>query len=112
MLLVARLHRPLYSTSHVSRSFSPLSFYRSIPPLRIHHPPCRWKHRHSAPDTNTMSQNITLTFIGTTSGGGPTQSRNCSSLVVDALGNGSLWSTFPSPLAHLARLNPPRATFE
>ncbi|KAI0706969.1 beta-lactamase-like protein [Earliella scabrosa] len=38
-----------------------------------------------------MSHEITVTFIGTTSGGGPTETRNCSSLVVDALGNGSLW---------------------
>ncbi|KAI0749184.1 beta-lactamase-like protein [Daedaleopsis nitida] len=38
-----------------------------------------------------MSHNIALTFVGTTSGGGPTETRNCSSLVVDALGNGSLW---------------------
>ena len=52
--------------------------------------------------TASMSQNITVTFIGTTSGGGPSQSRNCSSLVVDTLGDGSLWSTSlflaPSPL--------------
>ncbi|RDX54369.1 hypothetical protein OH76DRAFT_1398686 [Lentinus brumalis] len=38
-----------------------------------------------------MSNNMTVTFLGTTSGGGPTETRNCSSLVVDALGNGSLW---------------------
>ncbi|TFK89376.1 hypothetical protein K466DRAFT_30400 [Polyporus arcularius HHB13444] len=38
-----------------------------------------------------MSHDITVTFLGTTSGGGPSETRNCSSLVVDALGNGSLW---------------------
>ncbi|KAI0716034.1 beta-lactamase-like protein [Cerioporus squamosus] len=38
-----------------------------------------------------MSNNMAVTFLGTTSGGGPTETRNCSSLVVDALGNGSLW---------------------
>ncbi|EIW53109.1 uncharacterized protein TRAVEDRAFT_175259 [Trametes versicolor FP-101664 SS1] len=41
-----------------------------------------------------MSLNINLTFLGTTSGGGPSESRNCSSLVVDPLGDGSLWSTY------------------
>ena len=48
-----------------------------------------------------MSSNISLTFLGTTSGGGPTETRNCSSLVLDALGNGSLWSAcaLPSPPA-------------
>ncbi|KAH9846353.1 beta-lactamase-like protein [Lenzites betulinus] len=38
-----------------------------------------------------MSSNITVTFLGTTSGGGPTETRNCSSLVVDPLGDGTLW---------------------
>ncbi|KAI0787267.1 beta-lactamase-like protein [Fomes fomentarius] len=38
-----------------------------------------------------MSHDITVTFIGTTSGGGPSETRNCSSLVVDAVGNGDLW---------------------
>ncbi|KAI0357296.1 hypothetical protein OH77DRAFT_1399381, partial [Trametes cingulata] len=38
-----------------------------------------------------MSRNITVTFLGTTSGGGPTETRNCSSLVVEPLGDGSLW---------------------
>jgi ribonuclease Z len=32
-----------------------------------------------------------ITFLGTSSGGGPTQSRNCSSLVADVLGDGTLW---------------------
>ncbi|KAH9971277.1 beta-lactamase-like protein [Russula compacta] len=30
-------------------------------------------------------------FLGTSSGGGPTDSRNCSSLVLDIVGDGSLW---------------------
>ncbi|OSD02216.1 hypothetical protein PYCCODRAFT_1411075 [Trametes coccinea BRFM310] len=38
-----------------------------------------------------MSRNITVTFLGTTSGGGPTETRNCSSLVVEPLGDGQLW---------------------
>lgn len=42
----------------------------------------------------SLANNITVTFLGTTSGGGPTETRNCSSLVVDALGDGSLWSTY------------------
>jgi len=41
-----------------------------------------------------MTQNITVTFLGTGSGGGPTKTRNCSSLVVDMLGDGSLWSAY------------------
>lgn len=39
-----------------------------------------------------MAQDIRVTFLGTSSGGGPTKTRNCSSLVVDMLGDGSLWS--------------------
>ncbi|KAJ7285596.1 beta-lactamase-like protein [Mycena rebaudengoi] len=38
-----------------------------------------------------MARAMTVTFLGTSSGGGPTESRNCSSLVVDCLGNGALW---------------------
>jgi len=41
-----------------------------------------------------MTRDITVTFLGTGSGGGPTKTRNCSSLVVDVLGNGSLWSAY------------------
>ncbi|KAF9002025.1 beta-lactamase-like protein [Cyathus striatus] len=32
-----------------------------------------------------------VTFLGTSSGGGPTEARNCSSLVLSLLGDGSLW---------------------
>jgi len=39
-----------------------------------------------------MSQWMTATFMGTSSGGGPSESRNCSSLVLDVVGDGSLWS--------------------
>ncbi|OBZ72797.1 Zinc phosphodiesterase ELAC protein 1 [Grifola frondosa] len=38
-----------------------------------------------------MSHNITVTFLGTTSGGGPSETRNCSSLVIDPVPDGSLW---------------------
>ncbi|TBU25063.1 hypothetical protein BD309DRAFT_554006 [Dichomitus squalens] len=38
-----------------------------------------------------MSRDISVHFLGTTSGGGPTETRNCSSLVVDMFGNGQLW---------------------
>jgi hypothetical protein len=41
-----------------------------------------------------MAQDITVMFLGTSSGGGPTKSRNCSSLVVDMLGDGTLWSAY------------------
>ena len=33
-----------------------------------------------------------VTFLGTASGGGPSDSRNCSSLVCDILADKSLWS--------------------
>ncbi|RPD64308.1 hypothetical protein L227DRAFT_650479 [Lentinus tigrinus ALCF2SS1-6] len=55
-------------------------------PALAHSPPSRHKSTRSR-----MSNNITLTFLGTTSGGGPTETRNCSSLVLDPLGTGSLW---------------------
>ncbi|KAL1693499.1 beta-lactamase-like protein [Schizophyllum commune] len=35
--------------------------------------------------------NMAITFLGTSSGGGPTEHRNCSSLLVDCCGNGDLW---------------------
>ncbi|KAI9510726.1 beta-lactamase-like protein [Russula earlei] len=38
-----------------------------------------------------MPQKMTATFLGTSSGGGPTESRNCSSLILDIVGDGSLW---------------------
>ncbi|KAF7295133.1 Protein kinase domain-containing protein [Mycena indigotica] len=34
---------------------------------------------------------MSVQFLGTSSGGGPTESRNCSSLVIDCLGNDTLW---------------------
>ncbi|KAK7466922.1 hypothetical protein VKT23_003986 [Stygiomarasmius scandens] len=38
-----------------------------------------------------MATAMSVTFLGTSSGGGPSLSRNCSSLVADILGDGSLW---------------------
>ncbi|KAJ7470517.1 beta-lactamase-like protein [Mycena latifolia] len=38
-----------------------------------------------------MARAMTVTFLGTCSGGGPNESRNCSSLVLDCLRDGSLW---------------------
>ncbi|KAJ6623388.1 beta-lactamase-like protein [Mycena sp. CBHHK59/15] len=38
-----------------------------------------------------MARAMAVTFLGTSSGGGPNESRNCSSLVVDCLRDGSLW---------------------
>jgi ribonuclease Z len=46
-----------------------------------------------------MSQWMSAAFLGTSSGGGPSESRNCSSLVLDIVGDGSLWSTHLSPCA-------------
>jgi ribonuclease Z len=45
-----------------------------------------------------MARDMVITFLGTSSGGGPSESRNCSSLVADVLGNGSLWSTLCQPV--------------
>ncbi|KAL4064314.1 hypothetical protein J3A83DRAFT_580545 [Scleroderma citrinum] len=36
-----------------------------------------------------MARNMHIVFLGTSSGGGPSVSRNCSS--IDVIGNGSLW---------------------
>ena len=44
--------------------------------------------------TASMSQWMSAGFLGTSSGGGPSESRNCSSLVLDIVGDGSLWSTY------------------
>ncbi|KAJ7898722.1 beta-lactamase-like protein [Mycena leptocephala] len=38
-----------------------------------------------------MAGPMTITFLGTCSGGGPNESRKCSSLIVDCLRDGSLW---------------------
>lgn len=38
-----------------------------------------------------MARNMNISFLGTSSGGGPSISRNCSSLVADVIGDGSLW---------------------
>ena len=54
-------------------------------------PPARIKGTSSMRD-------ITVSFLGTTSGGGPTDTRNCSSLVLDGLGNDLLWSEYSPPM--------------
>ncbi|EJD04634.1 uncharacterized protein FOMMEDRAFT_107442 [Fomitiporia mediterranea MF3/22] len=38
-----------------------------------------------------MSHTMSVTFLGTSSGGGPSDTRSCSSLALDILGNGDLW---------------------
>ncbi|KAL5534910.1 hypothetical protein ACEPAF_3000 [Sanghuangporus sanghuang] len=38
-----------------------------------------------------MSHTMAVTFLGTSSGGGPSDSRSCSSLALDIVGNGDLW---------------------
>lgn len=55
-----------------------------------------------ARENSRMAQDIMVTFLGTSSGGGPTRSRNCSSLVVDMLGDGTLWSACFTRLNTLA----------
>ncbi|KAF9476598.1 hypothetical protein BDN70DRAFT_839047 [Pholiota conissans] len=39
-----------------------------------------------------MHTHMSVTFLGTSSGGGPSESRNCSSLVCDMLADQTLWS--------------------
>jgi hypothetical protein len=51
--------------------------------------------------TASMSQWMSAFFLGTSSGGGPSESRNCSSLVLDIVGDGSLWSIPLSPRAQI-----------
>lgn len=52
---------------------------------------------HSLPVSPTkifvseMARTMSVSFLGTSSGGGPTATRNCSSLVADVLRDGSLW---------------------
>lgn len=43
-------------------------------------------------DKDDMAKNLRVTFLGSSSGGGPSESRNCSSLVADVLCDGTLWS--------------------
>ncbi len=41
-------------------------------------------------NSRSMAHSMHVTFLGTASGGGPSDTRNCSSLVAD-IGRGSLW---------------------
>lgn len=64
------------------------------------HPICTRKHisqkielpAYQKPPRMARPPTISVMFLGTSSGGGPSETRNCSSLVVDGLGNGDLWS--------------------
>ena len=57
-----------------------------------------------------MSRDIVVTFLGTSSGGGPTKTRNCSSLVADVLGDGSLWSAYYPSNWFMFHSGPPPTT--
>ena len=93
------LMRPVFSRLHFiySHCYTPNVYVFGFAPSRPRGFPTR-PNFQAAPTTarpfghNAMSKNMTITFLGTTSGGGPTTTRNCSSLVVDALGDGSFWS--------------------
>lgn len=65
-------------------------------------PRLRAPHR-SLPRSSVMDGDMAVTFLGTSSGGGPTRARNCSSLVCDMLNDGSLWSTY---CVHIQTANP------
>ena len=57
---------------------------------RVYYPKLKSSHLHL---TYTMSApTMSVSFLGTSSGGGPSESRNCSSLVCDMLADKSLWS--------------------
>ena len=76
-----------------SRFFPALLWHRPLGPTRVL--PILSFHR-SLSSRPEMSHNISIRFLGTTSGGGPTETRNCSSLVVDPFGgSGQLWSAYP-----------------
>jgi len=47
--------------------------------------------QRAPPRSANMPPMMSVTFLGTSSGGGPIDSRNCSSLVMDVLGDGTLW---------------------
>ncbi|KAJ7891816.1 hypothetical protein B0H14DRAFT_2687430, partial [Mycena olivaceomarginata] len=53
-----------------------------------------------------MARPMTVTFLGTCSGGGPNESRNCLSLIVDCLRDGSLWMFAFQPADAPVRLKP------
>jgi len=72
MTLIALAHRRLTSSALHAHSVHPVPRFPRTPPM--------------APLP------MSVTFLGTSSGGGPSDSRNCSSLVVDVHGDGSLWS--------------------
>ncbi|KAF5376535.1 hypothetical protein D9757_008283 [Collybiopsis confluens] len=52
---------------------------------------CMSSARSVGPRLKMLYTKMSVTFLGTSSGGGPSASRNCSSLVADLLGNGTLW---------------------
>ena len=85
------VHSPALRCCTVSWRVRPCS---RPPTLSALAPTVLFRHKSTR---SKMSNNITLTFLGTTSGGGPTETRNCSSLVVDALGTSSLWSASTVP---------------
>ncbi|KAF9066856.1 beta-lactamase-like protein [Rhodocollybia butyracea] len=61
---------------------------------RLSHSPLFVRHSSSSRfhiPAQMLTTTMTVTFLGTSSGGGPSQSRNCSSLVADLLGDGKLW---------------------
>ena len=45
-----------------------------------------------------MTHRMSVTFLGTSSGGGPVDTRSCSSQALDIVGNGNLWCTHSSHL--------------
>ncbi|KAJ7602474.1 hypothetical protein FB45DRAFT_966396 [Roridomyces roridus] len=62
----------------------------------------RLSSRHLHLSRLEMAQAMTVHFLGTSSGGGPSESRNCSSLVVDCLKTGQLWSITRAPTRQFA----------
>lgn len=72
--------------------FIPLSLFR--PPSAL--APLRRQTTLALPQNNMVhASDWWLTFLGTCSGGGPIESRNCSSLVANFLGRNELWSMLP-----------------
>jgi len=60
-------------------------------PSRVSIRPYPHLARSAAPQSYQMFHDMSVMFLGTGSGGGPSNSRNCSSLVMDVVGDGSLW---------------------
>lgn len=57
-------------------------------------------------DSLDMSYVMSVTFLGTSSGGGPNDTRSCSSLALEIRGNGDIWRKYCHLACTYASLKP------